>query len=85
MKIPEKIEDIYPLTIVKTRFGKIVILNAETDAGEGSLDMSWTDYIQGDEEVQYRLNEWMKENVEPCPYGIGETIAESFEDFKKRL
>jgi hypothetical protein len=82
----EKIEDIYPLTIVKTRFGKIVILNAEVDAGEGdkSLEMSWANYIQGVEEVQYRLNDWMVENVEPCLYGIGNTILEAFDDYKER-
>lgn len=82
----EIIEDIYPLTIVKTRFGKIVIMNFEVDAGEGceNLEMSWANYIQGVEEVQYRLNDWMEENVEPCLYGIGNTITEAFENYKKR-
>ena len=83
----EKIEDIYPLTIVKTRFGKIVICNFEVDAGEGdkTLEMSWTNYIQGVEEVQYRLNEWMEDNVEPCLYGIGNTLSEAFDNYKERL
>jgi hypothetical protein len=83
----EKIEDIYPLTIVKTLFGKIVICNFEVDAGEGdeTLKMSWVNYIQGVEEVQYRLNEWMKDKVEPCLYGIGNTISEAFDDYKERL
>jgi hypothetical protein len=81
----EKVEDIYPLSIVKTRFGKIVILNADVDAGEGSFDMSWADYIQGVDDVQYDVNDWMIKNVEPCLYGIGNTILEAFDDYKERL
>ena len=72
------IEDIYPLTIVKMRYGdKIVIFNANNDAG-------FVNSVQGNEEVYYILEKWMKENVEPCLYGIGDTIWEAFEDYKKR-
>lgn len=57
------------------------------DAGEGdkTLEMSCTNYIQGVEEVQYRLNEWMKDNVEPCLYGIGNTLSKAFDNYKERL
>jgi hypothetical protein len=86
MRKIEKIEDIYPLTIVKTRFGKIVICNFEVDAGESdeALEMSLINYIQGVEEVQYRLSEWMEEHVAPCLYGIGNTIQDAFENYKKK-
>ena len=83
----EKIEDIYPLTIVSTRYnGKIVIGNFEVDSGEGDdrLCMSWANYIQGSEEVSYRLHEWMEEFIAPCVYGIGPTLEEAFDDYKKR-
>jgi hypothetical protein len=82
----EKIEDIYPITIVSMRFGgKFVILNATTDAGSGSESgIPWADSIQGDEEVYYRINEWLEENVSPCNYGIGNSLGEAFEDYKKR-
>jgi macrodomain Ter protein organizer (MatP/YcbG family) len=74
----EKIEDIYPLTIVKMRFGgKIVIFNADSDAG-------FVDSVQGDEEVYYVINEWLEKHVSPCLYGIGDTIYEAFENYKKR-
>jgi hypothetical protein len=48
--------------------GRIVILNAEVDAGEGdkTLEMSWVNHIQGDEEVYYRIYEWLEEKVAPC-------------------
>lgn len=84
----EKIEDIYPLTIIKIRFsGRIVILNADVDAGEGDdrLDMSWANYIQGVENIQIQLEEWMEEYVSPCFYGIGNNLTEAFEDYKNKL
>lgn len=83
-----RIEDIYPLTIVKTRFGgKIVICNFEVDAGEGdkTLEMSWINYIQGSEDVSYRLLDWLEEYVSPRLYGVGDTLDEAFADYKKRM
>ena len=83
----ERIEDIYPLTIIKTRFGgRIVILNADVDAGEGDdrLDMSWSNYIQGVENIQVRLEKWMDEYV-TCLYGIGDNLTEAFEDYKNKF
>jgi len=75
----ENIEDIYPLTIVKMRYGgKIVIFNADNDSG-------FVDSVQGDEEVYYVINDWLEEHVSPCLYGIGDTIWSAFEDYKKRL
>lgn len=74
----KRIEDIYPLTIVKMRYGsKIVIFNADNDAG-------FVDSVQGDEEVFYQLEEWMSENVAPCLYGIGDTLQEAFENYLER-
>lgn len=83
----ENIEDISPLTIVKTKFGKIVILNAPVDAGVGdkTLDMSWVDYIQGVEEIQYQLHDWMEEHVDPCLYGIGKSLTDAFKDYKNNM
>ena len=76
----KKIEEIFPLTIVNMRYGqRLVIFNA----------YSICDFIasvQEDEEVHYILEEWLEEHVLPfCNYGIGETIEEAFEDYKKRL
>ena len=74
----EKIEDIYPLTIVTMRYGgKIVIFNSESDNSK-------IHDVQLDEEPHYRLSEWMEENVSPQCYGIGDTIWNAFEDYKKR-
>jgi hypothetical protein len=73
-----KIEDIYPLTIVRMRYGsQFVIFNADNDAG-------FIDLVQGDEEVYYVINEWLKENVSPCCYGIGYDIYSAFLDFQER-
>ena len=71
-------EDIYPLTLVKLRYGgKYVAINCEEDSG----------HIQNvnREEVHYRLEEWMDENVSPCPYGIGTTIIECMNALMKRM
>jgi hypothetical protein len=75
----EKIEDIYPLTIVTRRYGgKIVIFNSESDNSN-------IHEIQLGEEPHYRLKELMEENVSPQCYGIGDTVWNAFEDYKKRL
>ena len=70
MKTYNNWEDIYPLTLIQMRFGgKYVAFNAEEDAG----------FIQevNTEEVHYRLEEWLDENVDPCPYGVGNTIMDA--------
>lgn len=84
----KRIEDIYPLTIVRMRYGgKFVILNADVDSGEGVLEEtpSWADYLQGYEEAMYHTDEWLENTVAPCLYGIGESLELAFEDYKKRL
>ena len=62
-------EDIYPLTLVKLRYGdNYVAINCVEDSS----------HIQdvNTEEVYYHLEEWLEENVKPCPYGVGTTIME---------
>lgn len=78
LKKIEVVEDIYPLTIVKMRYGgKIIILNSESDNSK-------IHDIQLDEESSYRLSEWLEENISPQCYGFGNTIFDAFEDYKKR-
>lgn len=77
MKKIHQIEDIFPLTIIQTRHGKIVIFNADNDA-------EFIDSCQGDEEVQYDLLNWLSSNVF-CPYGVGRSLYEAFQDYKMRL
>ncbi len=75
----ENIEDIYPLTIITMRYGgKVVIFNSESDNSN-------IHEVQLSEERMYDLNEWLDKNVSPQCYGIGETILEAFEDYKKRV
>lgn len=71
-------EDIFPLTLIQMRFGgKYVAFNAEEDAG----------FVQevNTEEVHYRLDEWLDENVDPCPYGIGDTIMDAMNNLLSRV
>jgi len=75
MKI-NKIEDIYPLTIISMRYGgKIVILNMESD----NINIH---NLQLGEESYYNLDEYLKSKISPCNYGVGETIFEAFENYK---
>jgi len=62
-------EDIYPLTLIRMRYGgKYVAINCPEDSS----------HIQNvnTEEVHYRLERWLDENVSPCSYGVGTTIKE---------
>ena len=70
-------EDIYPLTLIKLRFGGYVAFKAEEDAS----------FIQevNTEEVSYQLEEWLKENVSPCPYGTGKTIMEAMNNLLEKM
>lgn len=71
-------EDIFPLTLIQMRFGgKYVAFNAEEDAG----------FVQevNTEEVHYRLDEWLDENVDPCPYGVGDTIMDAMNNLLSRV
>jgi hypothetical protein len=70
-------EDIYPLTLIKSRFGVYIAFNAEEDAG----------FVQevNTEEVFYMLESWLEENVAPCPYGVGGTIIEAMDNLLKKM
>jgi hypothetical protein len=71
-------EDIYPLTLIQMRFGgKYLAFNAEEDAG----------FVQNvnTEEVYYRLNDWLEENVDSCAYGVGDTITETMNNLLESM
>ena len=77
MKNINKIEDIYPMTIVHMRHGKFAIVEACCDA-------DCVNSLEGNEEWQYDPHHFMKEEWEYVNYGVGNTILEAFEDFKNR-
>ena len=78
MKI-NKIEDIYPLTIISMQYGgKIIIFNMESD----NINIP---NLQLCEEPSYYLDEYLESNISPCNYGVGETIFEAFENYKNKL
>jgi len=76
MKI-EKIEDIYPLTIVSMRYNGFAIIEAYCDA-------VCVNSLEGNEDWSYDPHYFMKKEWEHINYGIGKTIQEAFEDFKIR-
>lgn len=76
MKI-NKIEDIYPLTIISNKYGKYIILNCS----------SITTFVSTVEEVE--IDDWETDMIQyfgqfDINYGIGESIFEAFEDYKNR-
>lgn len=77
---PNEIENIYPLTIVATRFNSLfVILNCDQH-------LKMVGQIQETEEPTHDLVEWMdSNNFTETKYGFGKTIQEAFEDYKYRL
>ena len=70
-------EDIYPLTLINLRFGGYVAFNAEEDSG----------FVQdvNTEEVSYELEAWLKRNVDPCPYGVGNTIMDAMNNLLEEM
>jgi len=71
-------EDIYPLTLIQMRYGgKYIAFNAPEDSGQ----------VQNvnTEEVHYRLEEWLEENVAPCPYGVGITIMSAMNNLLESM
>ncbi len=70
-------EEIYPLTLIKLRFGGYIAFNAEEDA----------EFVQevNTEEISFRLESWLEENVDPCPYGVGRTITETMNNLLERM
>lgn len=60
------------------RYGSfIIIFNLESDSEA-------IHNVQFDEETSYRFREYLDEMFSPELYGIGETLCEAFEDFKKK-
>jgi len=57
---------------------KYVAFNCEDDVG-------FVSSVQGDEEVSYDLEAWMKKNVHPCPYGIGVTIFDALDNLVESM
>jgi hypothetical protein len=76
MKTFNKIEDIYPLTIVHMRHGKFALVEGESDYGCVSS-------LEGDEEWQYEPEKYMKKEYPHINYGVGNSIKHAFEEFKK--
>ena len=71
-------EDIYPLTLITMRYGgKYVAFNAEEDSG----------FVQAvnREEVSYELETWLDKNVDPCPYGVGDTIMDAMNNLLESM
>ena len=77
MKNFEKIEDVYPLTITAMRYGGFAIV-------EGLPCYVCVSSLAENEEVHYDPHKFMNEEWEHVNYGIGKTILEAFEDFKRR-
>ncbi len=78
MKKIQRIEDIYPMTIVHMKLGKFAIVECYSDADSVSS-------LESDEEWSYDPHHFMKKEWEHVNYGIGKTILEAFEDFKIRM
>ena len=76
-RVYKTLEDIYPLTLINLRFKGYVAFMAEEDAS----------FVQevNNEEVSYRLEEWLEENVSPCPYSVGETIMDTMNNLLEKL
>jgi hypothetical protein len=71
-------EEIYPLTLVRLRYGgRYVAFNAVEDAN----------FLQkvNTEEVSYRIKDWLEENVDPCPFGVGDTIMDAMNNLLDKL
>ena len=77
MKQINSIDDIYPLTLVRMRFGKYAIIEVFSECDAVSS-------LQEDEEWQYDPHHFMKEEWEHLNYGVGKTIDLAFQDFKNR-
>jgi len=73
----KKIEDIYPLTIISTKFGDIVII-------EGLACSACISSLQEDEEVGYEPRRFMNDKWSHVNYGLGTSIHSAFDDFKFR-
>jgi hypothetical protein len=72
-----RIEDIYPMTIVNMRYGNFAII-------EASCDAECVNSLEGNEEWSYDPHHFMKKEWEHINYGVGVDILSAFEDFKER-
>lgn len=70
-----KIEDIYPLTIVHMRHGKFAIV-------EGYSYYICVVKLESNEEWQYEPEKYMKKEHPHINYGIGDSIKHAFNEFK---
>jgi hypothetical protein len=73
-----RLEDIYPLTIVSMKYEKLAIINANSNA-------HCISFLEDDEETQYEPHDYMESQWGNINYGIGETIETAFQDYKNRL
>ena len=72
----EFLNEIYPLTIVKRRFGGWAIINVDADCEAASA-------LQGYEDYYYNPHLKMKEEWEGIKYGIGDTLEKAIENYKQ--
>lgn len=72
-----KVEDIYPLTIVHMRHGKFAVIECGSSCG-------WVTSLESDEEWQYEPDSYMKKECPHINYGIGNSIKHAFEEFKTK-
>ena len=75
---PNKIEDVYPLTIICMKHGKFAIV-------ESHANSYCVNSLENDEEVQYDPNTFMYNEWDYINYGIGSDINSAFDDFLKRF
>ena len=72
-----RIEDVHPLTIVAMKYGgKFAIV-------EGLAVYQCVTDLQENEEVSYDPQGYMSREWEHIKYGVGNTIAEAFENFTR--
>lgn len=79
MRTINKIEDIYPCTIVIRRFGGVAIV-------EGESDFTCVGDLQWNEEWSYgdTTQRSMEDGWSHIAYGVGDSLDEAFKDFLKR-
>lgn len=73
-----KLEDIYPLTIIATRFGGYFIIF------EKDCNCKYVAALQISEEITFDIDAWLEKYI-PCNYGIGKSISEALTDYNKRI
>ena len=70
------IADIFPLTIIKMRFGgKYIIFESEIECNRTAMEA-----LQTEEECYYNYLQYLEDNCF-CKYGVGDTIDNAVIDF----